>query len=175
MGDPEPNGADYGPWNSQELTGDRSGWHPHSRRLYDYWLEIAPAGLLPGRQHVSPIDIAPLLPRIWMLDVVRDPLRFRYRLLGTGGVSTLGREFTGHWLDDAHPEYRDDPLLNARYRYMVETGRPTWRRGPVRWEHDSLHREVENCMVPLAADGRKVDILFAVSVMFRADGSEVRV
>lgn len=167
--------SDYGPWTDHEVPADRSAWHPLVRQLYDYWIDIAPPDRLPGRQHLSPIDIAPLLPRIWMLDVVRMPLRYRYRLVGTAEVGTLGREVTGRWLDDVHPEFKDDPLLTARYRYIAETGRPTWRRGPVRWNHDHLHRLVENCLVPLASDGQTVDIILAISVLFYVDGSLVQV
>ena len=82
------------------------------------------AGRLPGRQHVSPFDIVPLLPRVWLLDVVRDPLRFRYRLVRTGEVRTLGREVTGQWIDEAHPEFLTNASLQARYRYMAECGQP---------------------------------------------------
>jgi len=169
-----PSELRHGPWTDFQVPEDRTGWHPQCRRLYDYWSGISPPGRLPGRQHVSPADIVPLLPRVWMLDVVREPLRFRYRLVGTGEVGTLGRDVTGQWLDDVHPEFRTDALLNGRYRFMADTGRPTWRRGPVRWRHDNMHREVENCMVPLASDGSTVDIILALSVLFQADGSEIR-
>jgi len=161
----------YGPWADHQIPTDRSDWHPLVNRFYEYWRDIAPAGGLPGRQHVSPTDIVPLLPRVWMLDVIRSPLRFRYRLVGTAEVTTLGREVTGQWLDDVHPKFRDDPLLTARYRYIVEMGRPTWRHGPVRWDHDDRHRIVENCIVPLASDGKTVDIIFAISVLFYGDGT----
>ena len=164
----------HGPWANYQLPEDRSTWHPHCRQLLDYWSKISPSGRLPGRQHLSPEQIAPLLPRLWMLDVVRNPLRFRYRLVGTAEVSTLGRETTGQWVDEAHPEFLTDPVLHGRYRYMVDTCQPTWRRGPVRWQHDNMHRTVENCMVPLAADGRTIDIIVALSVLFDADGREIR-
>lgn len=171
-GEPVPY---HGNWANFRLPEDRSDWHPQCRRLLDYWQEISPPGQLPGRQHLSPEHIAPLLPRIWMLDVVREPLRFRYRLVGTGEVLTLGREVTGKWLDEVHPGIDEDPILAGRYRFMVDTGLPTWRHGPVRWKHDNMHRAVENCMVPLAADGHTVDIILALSVLFLADGSEIRV
>jgi PAS domain len=168
--------GDFGPWTDYRIPADRSGWHPDCRRFYEYWSSVAPApGCLPGRRHVSPTEIVPLLPRVWMLDVVRAPLRFRYRLVGTAEVSTLGRDLTGQWVDEAHPNFADNPYLGNRYRFMAETGRPTWRRGPVRWGHDSEHRSVENCMVPLASDGATVDIIFAISVVFFKTGQPVPV
>ena len=47
--------------------------------------------------------------RMWMLDVHRDPLRYRYRLCGTEMVRSLGREVTGIWLDEAHPQLIENP------------------------------------------------------------------
>jgi hypothetical protein len=94
-----------------------------------------------------------------MLDVVRRPLRFRYRLVGTGEALMLGREVTDQWVDEAHPEFLANASLQARYRYMAERGQPTWRRGPARWRQGPRHLTVENCIVPLANDGENVDII----------------
>jgi hypothetical protein len=167
--------SDYAEWTDFRVPEDRSNWHPQCRAFYDYWLTISPPGRLPGRQHVSPFEIVPLLPRVWMLDVVHNPLRFRYRLVGTGEVRTLGREVTGQWIDEAHPEFLTNPSLQARYRYMAECGRPTWRRGPARWRQDPRHLTVENCIVPLASYGENVDILFAFSLAFFENGQLVPV
>jgi hypothetical protein len=163
----------YGVWTDYRIPASRSGWHPLCRTFYDYWLSISPPGGLPGRQHLSPLDIVSLLPRIWMLDVVRTPLRFRYRLIGTGETAAMGRELTGQWIDEAHPEFLTNRRISDRYRFMAHCGQPTWRRGPARWRRNRLHTTIENCIVPLAADGTNVDILFALSVAFFTDGTPV--
>jgi hypothetical protein len=115
----------------------------------------------------------PLLPRLWMVDVFREPLRFRYRLVGTEITRSVHREMTGRWLDEVQPEFERTPMLRDRYRYIVGTGRPTWRRGATYWDRDPTHRTTENCLVPLAADGETVDKIFAVSVLFDANGREL--
>jgi len=163
----------FGAWTDHRIPEDRSGWHPLVQTFYDYWLAAAPPGRLPGRQHVRPEDLAPLLSRLWLLDVYRDPLRFRYRLAGTDIVRSVGRELTNGWLDEVQPETLQNPMLRDRYRYIVETGRPTWRRGPSFWVRNPLHRIIENCLVPLAADGQNVDMVFAVSVLFDASGQQL--
>src|SRR3546814_18827524 len=57
---------------------------PKIKALLAYWQSIHPAGGgLPGRRHLDPVDIPELLPNIWMIDVKRGPLRFRFRLVGT--------------------------------------------------------------------------------------------
>jgi len=108
-----------------------------------------------------------------MLDVFRDPLRFRYRLVGTDITRSVQRELTGRWVDEAQSEAWRNPNLRDRYRFILETGQATWRRGRVLWERDPTHRFVENCLAPLATDGKTVDKIIAVSVILDADGRQV--
>jgi hypothetical protein len=169
MADAAPDPADeFG-----DIPADRTLWHPLALRLYDYWRLIAPPGRLPGRQHLLPEDIAPLWSRAWMLDVYRDPLRFRYRLCGTELVRSLGREVTGEWLDEAHPSLVANPQLLQQLCFAIETGCPTWHRGPPLWTRDPKSRMVETCIVPLAGDGRSVDRVLAVSVLFDGAGKPI--
>ncbi|HTW54567.1 MAG TPA: PAS domain-containing protein [Stellaceae bacterium] len=165
--------ADYGIWTGHCIPADRSSWHPLVRRFYEHWVSIAPAGRLPGRQHIVPEDIVPLLSRLWMLDVFRNPLRFRYRLVGTDITRSVQRELTGLWLHEAQPELFENVNLRDRYRFMFATGQATWRRGPTIWNRDPTHRLVENCLAPLATDGATIDKIIAVSVQFDANGREL--
>jgi hypothetical protein len=104
------DGGAYGAWTHHEISEDRSGWHPLVWRFYEYWLSIAPPGRLPARQHVLPEELVSLWPWLWMLDVYRDPLRFRYRLVGTEITRSVHREMTGQWLDEAQPEAVANPM-----------------------------------------------------------------
>jgi hypothetical protein len=168
-----PGTADFGIWTGHRIPDDRSSWHPLVRRFYEYWRDVAPPGRLPGRQHIAPENIVPLLSRLWILDVFRDPLRFRYRLVGTDITRSVQRELTGQWLDEAQPESLRNVNLRDRYRFILETGQATWRRGPTLWDRDPNHRIVENCLAPLATDGETVDKIIAVSVIYDAAGREL--
>src|ERR1700680_2088428 len=108
--------ADFGDWTNPHIPEAEWGWHPMVRSLYEYWLWASPPGRLPGRRQVQPEDIAPLLPRLWMLHVHRNPLRFRSRLAGTHIVLSVGREFTGEWLDEVQPATVTNPMLRDRVR-----------------------------------------------------------
>jgi len=163
-------GADYGVWTDYRIPDDRSEWHPLARQFYDYWLSVAPPGCLPGRQHVAPEMMAPWLSRLWLLDICRGPLRFRCRLAGSDMVRSLGREVTGAWLDDVHPQSVSNPISRDRFRIVAELARPTWRRGKPHWARDPEYMVVESCLVPLAADGFTVDKVMAVSVAFGSNG-----
>jgi len=161
-----------GVWTRCDAATDRSTWYPGLAKFFAYWLSIRPAAdLLPGRQHFDPLDIPDVMPRVWLLDVDRSAgLRFRYRLVGTREVETLQREVTGLWFDDVHPRLKENPALLERYCFIAEKGEPTYRRGFINFNHKREHERVENCMVPLAQDGRTVDIIAACSVIFRSDG-----
>ena len=165
--------AEFGEWTGYHIPEDRNGWHPLVRRLYDYWRSLAPPGRLPGRQDLVPEDIAPLWSRAWMLDLFRDPLRYRYRLCGTEVVRSLGREVTGEWLDEVHPALIANPQSRERFRFMAETGRATWHRGLPLWTRDPRCFLTETLIVPLAGDGFVVDKMLAVSVVFDGAGRPI--
>ena len=57
-------------------------------RFLDYWRTKCVDGALPHRRDIDPIDIAPLLSAILMLDVAGDD--FRFRLLGQDIVARYG-------------------------------------------------------------------------------------
>lgn len=147
-------------------------WHPKIRRFFDYWQAKHPprastdSGGLPGRQNIDPLEIPDLLPNIWLLDVQHEPFRLRYRLVGTGIVEARGRDQTGQWLDEAHPELASDPVYLERYRSVVASGNPSWRRGPPRFWFHADFGLIENLILPLAADGTHIDMLMILTIMY---------
>lgn len=151
---------------------DTAGWHPRSARLYRYWRSLHPLpGVLPGRQHFDPVAVPELLPGIWLLNVARDPFRLRYRLCGTGVVGAIGREVTGLWLEEAHPDGVAAAECIARCRRLVRDRAPSWCKEPPRlWTHRDFEM-VETLLLPLARDGRTIDMLCAHGVAYRPDGS----
>jgi len=161
-------------WVFVDAAFDRTHWHRDVTRFHDYWREISPSGRLPGRQHFDPLDIALIMPRVWMLDVVQPGPRFRYRMAGTMEVDTLGMDPTGRWLDEVHDAYRARPDIASRYVATVVEGRPTYRFGQVVFVHDRGHRFVQNITLPFAGDGVAVDLLMILSIMFHSDETEVR-
>jgi PAS domain-containing protein len=155
-----------------QLDIDTAPWHRRTLRLYHYWLSIRPPeGGTPRRRAFDPVAVPDLLPGIWLLDVQREPFRLRYRLAGTGIVEAIGREVTGQWLDEAHPHIRGNTQFFDRYRKVVETGVPSWRKGkPSLWTNCDFGT-IENLLVPLAMAGRTVDILCVHTVLYRPDGT----
>ena len=138
--------------------------HPRVREIRRYWTSIAPGPrLLPGRAHFDPVDVPSLLPNIWLIDVVRDPLRFRYRLLGTTVEKFAGRRLTGLWLDRTLPAGTREEVI-ANLTEVVETGTPSWRRGPSLIVPEKTVMTLERLYLPLASDGRTVDMVLGLTI-----------
>jgi len=140
-------------------------WHPNVQAMFRYWRSIHPGARLPGRQHFSPADIKRLLPGVWLLDIQAAPFRLRYRLVGTRIVQMIGKDPTGLWLDEAHAEVAERPSYFERYRVVADTALPSWRRGrPTLWINEDF-ATIENLVMPLSADGDKVDMLLAFTAV----------
>jgi hypothetical protein len=102
---------------------------PRIRRLYAYWSGLRRGEGLPRRADVVPDQIKDLLPNIMIVDVEREPLRFRYRLVGTKVVEYNDVEFTGRYLGEiGWPEEAD---LIKSYVGVVESRRPVF--GSLSW------------------------------------------
>jgi hypothetical protein len=150
------------PWPEENPAPD---WHPEIQAIFRYWRSLHPANGLPGRRHLDPADLKRLLPGVWLLDVQPEPFRLRYRLVGTRVSAMIGRDVTGMWVDEAHPDAAHRPGYFERYRAVVQTHVPSWRRGrPVLWVHEDF-AHIENILLPLAANGSDVDMLLAFTAI----------
>ncbi len=136
---------------------------PKIRALFDYWRAIHPESGLPGRARFDPVDVPELLANIWMVDVAREPLRFRFRLVGTEIVKFTDRDHTGRWLDEVYPGFADSSAYRF-YRDCALAARPAYRRGQVPTRSGAKTVVAEQLTLPLAANGRDVDILLMMTL-----------
>ncbi len=140
------------------------------RRLYDYWRSIHPAdGGLPGRRHVEPLHLPELLRWLCLVDIQREPLRFRYRLIGTGQVQAMRRDLTGQWIDAALPGFE----RSAGYADFaaVAAGDIRYRRGAPDIPLENGDALMERLLLPLARDGRSVDMILGMTLYTRSGAS----
>jgi hypothetical protein len=138
--------------------------------LHRYWRAIHPAATqLPGRRHFDPVAVPQLLPWLWLVEVHRAPLRFKYRLVGTVHVEAEGRDPTGLWLDEAHSSFLASSAF-AHFRAVAERGEISFYRGPPVYVIKKEFISIERLILPLAEDGRTVDMLLGITVLKRLDG-----
>ncbi|MGF1628232.1 MAG: PAS domain-containing protein [Kiloniellaceae bacterium] len=72
-----------------------SGWPAVLEQLYAYWSSRRRNRPFPARADIDPIDIPTLLEHLLLVDVLRDPLDFRYRLVGGHIVNHAWRNARG--------------------------------------------------------------------------------
>jgi hypothetical protein len=147
--------------------------HPKIVQLYEYWRAATPAdGSLPSRRDIDPTDIPTLLEHLWLLDVVGEPSRFRFRLRG-GAAQRMGLpgrvgDFMDEFFEDGPTDDRLDDL-----HFVVATRQPVWFRGPPRLDHKSAIAKLERLHLPLAGDGTTVDMILCLTVYFSFLGDEI--
>lgn len=104
--------------------------------LYAHWTAQRGARAMPDRRDIDPLDLPrPALPYLFLTDVVRSPdgnLRFRIRLAGTAMVELAGREPTGFFVDEVHPDKRYGAYIGALYAACVRRSAPIFSESEFR-------------------------------------------
>jgi hypothetical protein len=132
---------------------------PRIHRLYAYWQQQCGGAPFPRRADIAPDEIRDLLPSIMIVDVESNPLRFRYRLVGTRVVEYNGVEFTGRYLGEiGWPEEQD---LFDSYAEVVNARRPVF--GSLAWKlATGAFGQAEFARLPLSEDGAAVSQILAM-------------
>ncbi len=129
---------------------------PRLIRLFEHWQSLCAGRPMPARADFQPADIAFILGNVLLVDVLHDPLRFRVRLHGTNMVLRAGYDLTGRFIDQ---------LPNAEFRKATEESfaRVVEKREPRAWSRKRMigdrWMDYDTLMLPLSADGRRVDML----------------
>lgn len=140
--------------------------HPRFDEMLRYLEQVKPAGLLPGRQHIDPVDFPQFLSLINLVDVeyVHGHRRFRFRLVGTVQTAMAGRDVTGMPVDRA--VLPSQALrITGNMELAAQSGRPVYDRFPMP-HPDRQFIDSERVYYPLAADGRNVDLLLILNGYF---------
>ncbi len=135
------------------------------RELLAYWQSKSPPGLLPGRRHIDPTELSPRhLSQLLLLEVVEGTggigrRRYRFRVAGTAFTAITGHDVTGLYYDEIGVPERVGPVLKA-LDLIVERAAPVFLAGRLTVpSHDYFW--VKRLGLPLAQDGRKVDMVLA--------------
>lgn len=129
---------------------------PCLRQLYVYWDSRREGREFPARRDLDPLEFRFALGHVVLIDVLRDPQRFRFRLHGSELSLRAGYDMTGKLVDDL-PNPANRAILLKRCRSLVETRRPTRVL-----DRRSLGKRLygyEAVWLPLAGDGYAIDML----------------
>lgn len=137
-----------GPRTAQpELRQMLELWEGHRRRL----------GHLPARQDFSPEALRFVLGNVVLFDVEGAPRRFRYRLFGSAFTFARGFDMTGKYLEE-HPDAIIARLGMFGMNRLCDSGQPLLIRFRFQFT-DGMPLDLEIVALPLAQDGRKVDMI----------------
>jgi hypothetical protein len=137
---------------------------PKLRQLYDDWNSRRHGREFPARADFDPLELKYVLGSLSLVDVLRDPLRFRYRLHGSTMADLVGTDMTGRYLDEM-ADRRYYEKANTTFTKVVESGAPTggsYRRFMTdrrTWDYDVL-------VLPLSSDDKTIDMLISCSIIY---------
>ena len=129
---------------------------PMLRRVYEYWVAKRGERAFPNRADLDPLDLGFALGNISLIDVLYDPLRFRFRLHGSVIAGRVGTDMTGKLADEV-PEPERRAFILENYRTVVETRQPLARHG--KRTLDRRHWDFDSIVLPLGNEAGVVDML----------------
>ncbi|SRR5579875_904596 len=132
---------------------------PMLQRFYADWDARRRGRPFPARRDFDPCDFGYALGYLSLMDVLTDPLRFRFRLHGTGIAERTGAELTGKFVDEMK-DLGHREMAASHFREVVQM------RGPVVKIRRAYITDVRvwNCEVlvaPLSSNGSDIDMLIS--------------
>ena len=135
--------------------------------FFDYWAALCGDRPMPARKDIDPTQIRPAyLPDLMLIDVLHDPRRYRYRLVGTNVVQATGADRTGQFSDDVS-FFQAYPIVLQQYDRVVETRQPLYSVEKFTNLENQTNYDVDRLLLPLSRNGRLVDMLL-VFFQFRS-------
>jgi len=137
---------------------------PRVVEFHRCWSSKCSNGALPTRAAIDPVKIPRLLPYLVIAEIEQDPMRIRYRLVGTRVAEANGSDYTNRYLDECN--FAVEPLLVECYRRLVATRAPVfayyeWYKKDWRNPQGSIGAS-ESGFFPLSSDSTTVD--FAIGI-----------
>ena len=139
--------------------------------ILDYWdgKRLRLNGNLPARSDIDPVEIASqdavALRHVWLLDVCREPLRFRYRLIGTALDEANVKARVGDYLDQFEDPTAEESFHQELCRILDGT-HFGYRLGAPRLPHRAEVRTCERVTLPLADSVSGVNMFLSATVYY---------
>jgi hypothetical protein len=131
--------------------------NPILQRLYADWTSRLRGRAMPSRRDFDILDLKYIVGDLQLLDVERDPLRFRFRVHATNATTRLGFDLTGRTVDDyPDPDYR--ALVSRIYEGVVEARAPR-RVMQVHYALPDKTLSWEGVILPLSDNDQDVNML----------------
>jgi hypothetical protein len=131
------------------------------RRLFAYWLAKCCDRPFPAKGEIDPVDFSYVLGYVTLVDVERDPRRYRFRLDGSILVALSGMDYTGRYLDEL-PGEQYIAFIKETYDRVVDSSAPyRYRKNGL---FDQQHFSEETLILPLGDSPPMVDMLMVAVI-----------
>ncbi|MBK1667432.1 hypothetical protein CKO28_05230 [Rhodovibrio sodomensis] len=142
---------------------------PRLRAFHAYWRGLAPAGAVPAYRGFDVVHVPrDLLAFLLLLEVLDGGADFRYRVVGTGVVDAIGRDFTGETVSEYRHRH-EPPGVADGYRRVCSLQAPDLYQGTLESVGKGFIR-YERLALPFADDSGRVGHVLACFQFERAAG-----
>jgi hypothetical protein len=130
---------------------------PALQQLHRDWENRRRGREFPARADFDPLDLKYILGHLSLIDVLHDPLRFRYRLHASKIAERICFDMTGKSVD-LIPDAVFRKIVKDQFAEVVESRAPVLSQ---RHNHTTDRRVLndEALVLPLAKDGTNIDML----------------
>jgi hypothetical protein len=124
-----------------------------------YWERIRGERRMPRRGDLDPVEIPRLLPFVMLVDVLAEPLDFRFRLIGSAVQAIIAQNYVGRRFSELPHMVRGN-MVWAEYEAVVSHHQPVATIVDYIGS-DRFVQCVRHCLMPLSNDDRAVNMIFA--------------
>ncbi len=124
-----------------------------------YWNHKRAGREAPCRDDLDPSEMVEFLPRVMLADIERDPLRFRYRLCGTGICHVHPGDATRLAADELQPPAYGE-LVHAQYLEVLQSRQPALHLNV--FDNQDRYRSYAHLILPLSRDQGTIDMIMTV-------------
>ncbi|HVO13715.1 MAG TPA: PAS domain-containing protein [Alphaproteobacteria bacterium] len=125
-----------------------------------HWHRLRGGRRLPLRADFDPSEVPALLPYVIVVDVLRDPPDFQYRLLGTAIDRVLGGSYRGKRYSELSYTRPGTAIWDEHCRVVAE--QVPLRSTVAFVGPDGAVQKAEHVLMPFSDGGETVDMLLAV-------------
>lgn len=129
---------------------------PLLRLLFEHWTALQVDGRLPNPSSFDILRAPKLFGYLHLVDVIGDPVRFRFRLFGTTIAEIAGRDLTGRWVDEIVPQSWSQEV-HAAFGEAVRLRRACYSAHEL--DHAYKHAMLHRLACPMSSDGQHIDRL----------------
>ena len=139
--------------------------HPKLQALHGLWELLRGERPLPPRAGFAFDALKTWLGHIAIVEILREPTRFRVRLFGTDLVELAGRDYTGQTLDKCVPSEQVATVLDWYHECLA---RCTPIARAARYAAPSGDRFIlEQLLLPCSSDQEAVDVIVGAAYLER--------